>query len=190
MLMQFVPLPPTVHQEYTNVRVKMTNRMKYLMVGWNWRGLGPEHAVGLHILRAISNQICLRPCCTDERYLPFPAIPRIKTSFVGFWIIGMRFLFPFYLGIRECSTAVMQTQQRSQLFQACSKYGVRTYKDIKYQSTDNKQSTAFSLWATFDLSFDCGHLWQNATFPRGFGQPDFIERATMTENKWPSTTKS
>ena len=35
MLMQFVPLPPTVHQEYTNVRVKMTNMMKYLMVGWN-----------------------------------------------------------------------------------------------------------------------------------------------------------
>ena len=35
MLMQFVPLPPTVHQEYTNVRVKMTNRMKYLMAGWN-----------------------------------------------------------------------------------------------------------------------------------------------------------
>ena len=35
MLMQFVPLPPTVHQEYTNVRVKMTNRMKYLMVGLN-----------------------------------------------------------------------------------------------------------------------------------------------------------
>ena len=35
MLMQFVPLPPTVHQEYTNDWVKMTNRMKYLMAGWN-----------------------------------------------------------------------------------------------------------------------------------------------------------